>query len=107
MAETVEMWDILDTDGNKTGRLHKRGKNPVEGLKEGEYFRAVHIWIKNKDGRFLISKRTPCRSLAPNLWECTGGAAIAGEDSLTAALREVKEELGLTLNPSNGEKQHL
>jgi isopentenyldiphosphate isomerase len=106
MAEQVELWDILDANGNKTGRLHKRGRNPIEGLKDGEYFRAVHVWIKNSKGEFLISKRSTDRELAPDLWECTGGAAIAGEDSLTAALREVKEELGLTLNPSKGEMIH-
>lgn len=36
------------------------------------------------------------------MWETTGGAAISGEDSLSAALRETKEELGVTLYPENG-----
>ena len=30
------------------------------------------------------------------------GAALAGESSIAAALREAKEELGLVLDPSNG-----
>ena len=33
----------------------------------------------------------------PLLWEATGGAVDAGEDTLTAAVREVGEELGLKL----------
>lgn len=37
------------------------------------------------------------------MWETTGGSALQGDDSLTAALREVKEETGLTLDPENGE----
>lgn len=37
------------------------------------------------------------------LWECTGGSALAGEDSLAAALREVSEETGLRLEPAKGE----
>ena len=37
------------------------------------------------------------------MWETTGGAVIAGEDMLEAALREVREELGITLNPEDGE----
>ena len=36
------------------------------------------------------------------MWECTGGSALAGDDSLAAAMREVREETGLTLNPENG-----
>jgi len=36
------------------------------------------------------------------MWECTGGSVTAGEDSLTGALREVKEEVGLDLPPENG-----
>ena len=36
------------------------------------------------------------------MWECTGGSALAGDDSLTAAMREVREETGLILHPENG-----
>ena len=36
------------------------------------------------------------------MWECTGGSALAGDDSLTAALREVREETGLRLDPMRG-----
>ena len=35
-------------------------------------------------------------------WETTGGSALAGDDSLTAALRETKEELGIDLDPQKG-----
>lgn len=34
------------------------------------------------------------------MWETTGGSAVAGDDSLTAALRETKEELGIDLAES-------
>ena len=37
------------------------------------------------------------------MWETTGGSALAGEDSLTAALREAGEETGLKLDPNRGE----
>jgi 8-oxo-dGTP pyrophosphatase MutT (NUDIX family) len=36
------------------------------------------------------------------MWECTSGSAIAGDDSLAAARREVKEENGLDVLPENG-----
>ena len=36
------------------------------------------------------------------MWECTGGNAVTGDDSLTTALKETKEELGIILEPQNG-----
>lgn len=96
-----ELWDIYDGDRNKTGRIHRRGNM----LSAGDYHLTVHIWIKNSRGEFLITKRAPNKGF-PNMWECTGGSALSGDDSLTAALREVKEETGLTLSAGNGKIIH-
>ena len=38
----------------------------------------------------------------PLKWECVGGSVLKGEDSLTGALRETKEEVGLSLEPKDG-----
>ena len=95
----AELWDILDAQGNKTGRLHERGKP----LAPGDYMLCVHIWKHNGRGQWLIDKRAPRgHNHMDGKWETTGGAALAGDDSLTAALREVKEELGLTLDVAKG-----
>ena len=94
----AELWDILDEDGKATGRLHERGKP----MSRGEYHLEVYVWIENDNGEYLISQRSPNKTY-PNMWECTGGNAIAGDDSLTTALKEVKEELGITLEPQNGQ----
>jgi 8-oxo-dGTP pyrophosphatase MutT (NUDIX family) len=61
----------------------------------------IHVWLQNSKGQFLITKRSPNKGF-PNMWECTGGSALAGDDSLSAAMREVKEETGLTLISENG-----
>jgi len=98
---SVELWDVLDEHGNKTGRLHKRGKP----LQPGEYHLEVYVWIENEKGEFLISQRSPNKT-HPNMWECTGGNAVAGDDSLTTALKETKEELGVGLDPHNGRLLH-
>ena len=93
-----ELWDILDINGDKTGRVIERG----QPMYDGEYHLAVHVWIHNRNGEWLISKRSPEKKTSPNIWEACGGAAVAGENSLTAALRETKEELGLILDPDKG-----
>ncbi|MCL2772802.1 MAG: NUDIX domain-containing protein [Oscillospiraceae bacterium] len=99
MAETVEMLDIYDKNGNKTGITRKRS----EPMKNGEYHRIVHVWIKNSENKFIITKRSPEKRNCPNMWECTAGFIFAGEESSVAALREVKEETGFILNLANGE----
>ena len=93
----AELWDVLDENGDRTGQLRERGP-----MQKGEYHLVVHVWIVNSKGEFLISKRTPNKPFA-NMWECTGGSAVAGDDSLTTALKEVREELGIALEPKNGQ----
>ncbi len=92
-----EMWDVYDEHRNLTGKLHRRG----DFLKDGEYHLVVHVWLQNSNGEFLLTKRTPNKGF-PNMWESTGGSALAGDDSISAALREVKEETGLTADPALG-----
>ena len=55
----------------------------------------------NSKGEFLLTKRSANKGF-PNMWESTGGSALSGEDSLRAALREVREETGLCLDPVKG-----
>ena len=94
----IELWDILDENGNAIGRLHERGKP----MCKGEYHLTVSVWIENDNGEYLISQRSP-NKLFPNIWECTGGNAVAGDDSLTTALKETNEELGVILELQNGQ----
>ncbi len=92
-----EKWDIYDEKRKKTGRIHRRG----DPFQEGDYHLSMHIWIMNPQGEFLITKRSPNKGF-PNTWESTGGSALMGEDSLTAALRETREETGILLDPEQG-----
>lgn len=92
-----ELWDIYNAERQFVGRLHRRG----DPLQPGEYHLVVHIWMLNSRGEFLLTKRS-ARKGFPNMWESTGGSALAGDDSLTAAIREVKEETGLDLDPGKG-----
>jgi 8-oxo-dGTP pyrophosphatase MutT (NUDIX family) len=91
-----ELWDVYDINRVRTGRTVQRGP-----MAPDEFHIVVNVWIKNSRGEYLISKRSPGKPYAL-LWECTGGSAVAGEDSLTAAIREAKEELGVELDTNKG-----
>lgn len=93
----MEYWDIYDINRNKTGKIIKRG----ERMLEGEYHLVVHVWIKNSNNQFLVQQRSE-NVKNPLVWCTASGSAISGEDSYTAAIREVKEELGIDLKKEQG-----
>ncbi|MED4554797.1 NUDIX domain-containing protein [Lysinibacillus capsici] len=62
----------------------------------------MHIWIRNNKGEFLLTKRHPNKHY-PHLWECPGGSIVTGESSLDGAIREVEEEIGISLLRTNGQ----
>lgn len=96
-----EKWDIMDKDGKPTGKTVLRGTN---FLKPGEYHLVVHIWVISNDGKYLIQRRSDNKKLMPGEWAATGGAAISGEDSFTAASRELFEELSIKMDKSTAKK---
>ena len=53
--------------------------------------------ILKKDGKILFLKRTN-RKFFDNFFACPGGKVDGAESLLQAAKREVKEELGITIN---------
>ena len=95
----MELWDIYDRDRKKTGRTMKRND---WNMKPGEFHLTVLGVIRHRDGRYLITKRVMTKSWAPGCWEVSGGAAQAGEDSLTAVKREILEETGLDVSSFEG-----
>ncbi len=89
----MEKWDILDSFGNKTGETVIRHK---DALKEGQYHLVVHVWLINDKKKALIQQRSYNLEILPGIWAATGGSAVSGEDELTAAKRELLEELGIS-----------
>ena len=94
----MEFNDIYDENRNRTGRIHRRGTpwNP------GEFGLVVCVWVHDGQGNLLLTRRAPEKSFA-GTWENSGGAAQAGEDSLTAITRELFEETGIRANPAEFE----
>lgn len=95
----MEYWDIYDKNKQLTGRTMK--KNDWT-LADDEYHLTVLGVVARRDGKFLITKRVMTKAWAPGWWEVSGGAAMAGEKSEEAVLREVKEETGLDVSDWDG-----
>ena len=53
----MELWDLYTENRVKTGETHVRGNS----LPENKYHLVVNVWIKNSEGKYLISKRSKTR----------------------------------------------
>lgn len=98
----MEIWDLYNQDREIVGLDHVRGSE----IPQGYYHLVVHVWVKNSKGEYLISQRSADRPKFPLKWECVGGSAIKGENSISAAIREAKEEVGIALSPEGGKLIH-
>ena len=54
--------------------------------------------IIEREGRFLLGKRSPLRLSAPGYWCPISGRVEAGESRADAVVREVREETGLRVS---------
>lgn len=95
-----ELWDVYTIDRRLTGKTCIRGEQG--NLLEDKFHLWVMVWIKNpKTGKYLMSQRVADKDTDPLKWETIAGHSILGETSLDAALREVYEEVGIKLEPSD------
>ena len=88
----IELFDMYDVDRKPLGHTHPRGVP----IRKGEYHIVVQVCVLDKQGRLLMTKRHPDK-IDGNMWEVTAGSALAGEDSITGAMRELREETGLVV----------
>lgn len=89
-----ELIDILTPEGKPTGKTALKS----EAHKNGWFHATVHIWLFTSDKKILLQKRALTKKVFPGLWDISvAGHIAAGETIVTAAKREVFEEIGLEL----------
>ena len=92
---TKEYFDLLNEKGERIGKTKLRS----EVHRDGDWHKAVHIWIINNKGDILLQRRCATKDSNPNMLDISSaGHLSAGDDSLTGAIRELKEELNLDVN---------
>jgi isopentenyl-diphosphate delta-isomerase type 1 len=86
-----ELFDIVDEQDHVIGQemrsvVHQRGL----------WHRGVHIFLFTQDGKLLVQQRSKDRHHAPSAMDCSVSEHLkAGEDHFTAAVRGLKEEMGV------------
>jgi isopentenyldiphosphate isomerase len=90
----MEILDLYDKDKKITNLQISRGVK----VPKGYYRLVVHICIFNNKGEMLIQKRASYKKWGDKWDISVGGCVSAGETSDVAAMREVKEEIGLDID---------
>lgn len=89
----MDLQDVYNAQKELTGISKYRDE-----FNDNEYSMSTFIWIVNSDNKILIQLRSKKDDNKPNTYGITGGAVDKGETSLEASIRELKEELGITIN---------
>ena len=96
-----EMLDIVDENGVPTGQSVPRTTAHAEGLRH----RTSHVWIvRRKNGRVqvLLQMRCAAKDSYPGCYDISSAGHIpAGAEFVGSALRELREELGVTAAPAD------
>lgn len=92
--EQLEMFDIVDENGEPTGETVERILAHSQGIRH----RTSHVWLlRKRQGRteILLQKRSGDKDSFPGCYDISSAGHIpAGVDYVSSALRELKEELG-------------
>jgi isopentenyldiphosphate isomerase len=94
-----EPFDVITADGRPTGRIKPR----AAVHRDGDWHRAVHVWVAGLDDRgapFLVfQRRSPNKDTCPNRFDATVGGHYRAGETLAETLREVEEEVGIIPDP--------
>ena len=87
-----EIWDAYLPDGTPAGCDLVRGRKIPAGLRH----LVSEILVRHEDGDYLLMQRDPRKPNYGGFFEATaGGSALKGEDALSCARRELREETGI------------
>lgn len=89
----MESWDLTDETGRPVGRSHLRGDPIPHAL----FHIVASVCAVRADGRVLVSQRAASKD-HPLDWEIPAGSVLAGEISVEGAVRELHEEVGLSVS---------
>ncbi len=89
-----ELFDVVDADGNSTGRTKRR----ADIHRDGDWHRALHVWIFGlRDGEpfVLFQRRGRFKDTAAGRLDPTVGGHYGAGETIDDVWREVEEEIGV------------
>lgn len=90
----MELIDVLNENGVLTGEVLPRS----EVHKRGLWHRAIVVAIVNEKNEVLLQQRSETKEKNAGMWDISvAGHISSGQDSLSAAAREINEEVSVLL----------
>jgi isopentenyl-diphosphate delta-isomerase len=88
------MDELLDVVSDEDIVIDQQMRSTVHQL--GSQHRGAHVFLFTRDGKMLIQTRSADRAAAPSKLDCAVSEHVkAGESYLDAAMRGLKEEMGV------------
>lgn len=88
-----EIFDVVDENDRVIGQATRKECNSNPNL----IHRAVYVLVFNSKGELFLQKRSKTKDICPGMWSISvSGHVDHGESYETAAIREMKEEIGLS-----------
>src|SRR5882757_2672876 len=88
-----EIFDVVNDRDEVIGQEMRANVHRL-GLKH----RAVHVLVFNRRGELFLQKRSMKKDTFPGAWDSSSSGHLdTGEDYDTCAVRELQEEIGLTV----------
>lgn len=91
-----EVFDVVDEKDEVVGQ-RTRGEVHQLGLRH----RAVHVLMFNRQGNVFLQQRSHLKDVSPMAWDSSAAGHLdSGESYAEAAVREIREELGVEIAAS-------
>ncbi|GAA4952458.1 NUDIX domain-containing protein [Algibacter agarivorans] len=97
----MEYIDIVTKEGKQTG------KSELKSIihQKGYYHHTSHIWFFTPNREILLAQRSVKKIICPLMWDVSvAGHIDAGETPKQAAIREIEEEIGLSITENDLQK---
>ena len=92
MSEHDEIFDVVDSEDMVIGKASRHQVHNNDLM-----HRSVHILVFNSTGSLFLQKRAMIKDESPGLQDSSAGGHVeSGEDYISCAKRELKEELSLS-----------